>query len=110
MWSKIGSIIGYLFTLLIEVIKSNIYMIRLILSSDIGEIKPQIIYFQSPVRTQHAQVGVANSITLTPGTITIKLDEDEFGVHAIDAPLGDGIENSVFVNKMKKIEGGHSDV
>jgi multicomponent Na+:H+ antiporter subunit E len=50
---------------------------------------------------------LANSITLTPGTITIHLEDGKFGIHAIDAPLGEGIEDSGFVRKLKNIEGGH---
>lgn len=106
VWAKFGSIIGYLFVLVIEVFKANIQMILLILSPTI-DIKPQIVYFDSPVRSDAAKVAMANSITLTPGTITVMLDDDTFGIHAIDAPLGDGVEDSVFVHRLKRIEGGH---
>lgn len=105
-WGKALQITGYLFLLVWEVVKANIHMIRLILSEKI-EIKPQIIYFKSPVSSTPAKVALANSITLTPGTITIELDGDLFGVHTIDAPMGEGVEDSVFVHKLKRIEGGH---
>lgn len=106
VWAKIGRIIAYLFVLVIEVVKANLHMIAVILSAVI-EIKPQLVYFKSPVRSNAAKVALANSITLTPGTITIKLEDDQYGIHALDAPMGDGIESSVFVEKLKKIEGGH---
>lgn len=106
LYSKIGRIIAYLFLLVWEVVKANIHMIGLVLSWN-KEIKPQIAYFKSPLNTQAAKVALANSITLTPGTITIKLEGDEFGVHAIDASNNEGIDSSVFVKKLKKIEGGH---
>ena len=109
--AKIFPIIGYLLGLIIEVIKANILMIKMVLTPDINEkIKPQLIYFDSPVRSDIAQVALANSITLTPGTITIKLEDGKFGVHAVDAPLGDGIEDCVFVGQLKKLEGGHDRV
>jgi len=106
VWFKIFSVIGYLFVLLFEVIKANVQMIKLVLAPVI-DIKPQIIYFDSPLRSEIAQVALANSITLTPGTITVKLEDGKFGVHAIDAPVGENIEDSVFVHRIKKIEGGH---
>lgn len=106
VWGRISGIIGYLLILVVEVFKANIHMIVLILSPTI-EIKPQLIYFKSPVRTNAAKVALANSITLTPGTITIKLDEEGFGVHAIDSESGYKVEASVFVERLKKIEGGH---
>lgn len=109
VWSKLPQIIGYFITLVIEVIKANVQMIALILSPKI-EINPQILYFKSPVRSDAAKVALANSITLTPGTITVELEGDQYAIHAIDAPLGDGIESSIFVEKLKKIEGGHEHV
>jgi multicomponent Na+:H+ antiporter subunit E len=106
MWSRIFRILVYLVILIWEIIKANIHMIRLVLSPK-QEIKPQLKYFKSPVRSDAAKVALANSITLTPGTITIKLEGDEVGVHVIDAPMGVGIEDSIFVTKLKWIEGGH---
>jgi len=105
-WSKIFLVIGYLGTLVVEIVKSNWQMIKLVLSPVIA-IKPQLIYFDSPLRSEIGQVILANSITLTPGTITVKLADGKFAVHAIDAGVGEGVEDSVFVHKIKKIEGGH---
>ena len=103
---KVFHIIAYLIALVGQVIKANFAMIALVLSSVI-EIKPQIIYFNSPVRSKFAKVALANSITLTPGTITVHLEEGKFGIHTIDAPMAVGVENGGFVQKLKKIEGGH---
>ena len=105
-WAKIGYIAVYLLRLVHQVILANIQMIKLILSPVIN-IKPQILYFDSPVRSDAAKVALANSITLTPGTITIELEGNRFGVHAIDASVGKGIEDSVLVRQLRKIEGGH---
>lgn len=105
IWSKVILIFSYFIILVVEVFKANIQMIKLILSPTIN-IKPQIVYFDSPVRSELAMVALANSITLTPGTITVKLDDGKFGIHAIDAPMADGIEDSIFVHRLKNIEGG----
>ena len=105
IWSKIIMILSYFAMLVFEVLKANIQMIKLILSPVI-DIKPQIIYFDSPVRSELAMVALANSITLTPGTITGKLEDGKFGIHTIDAPVGKGVEDSIFVHRLKNIEGG----
>ena len=47
---------------------------------------------------------LANSITLTPGTITIKLEGSELVVHALDVELVEGIDESVFVKMLRKME------
>lgn len=106
IWSKFFLIIFYLFTIVIEVVKSNVLMIRIVLSPVIN-IKPQLVYFNSPVRSEMAKVMLANSITLTPGSVTFKVDGDKYGVHAIDPVVGDKLDNNHLVQKIKKIEGGH---
>ena len=106
LWLKFFPVFIYLALLVVEVIKANIQMIQLVLSPVI-DIRPQIIFFDSPVRSGLAQVALANSITLTPGTITFMLEDGRYGVHTIDAPMGAGIDDSVFVHRLKKIEGGH---
>ena len=47
---------------------------------------------------------VANSITLTPGTYTVKLEGKEYAVHALDDSFQPGIEYSAFFRMAKKLE------
>ena len=47
---------------------------------------------------------LANSITLTPGTITVGLEGQEFYVHCLDKELAEGMENSIFVELLEKME------
>lgn len=106
VWRRLGRIVPYFFLLIVEVVKANIHMIQTILASVI-EIRPQIVYFKSPVRSDGSKIALASSITLTPGTITIKLEGDDFGVHALDESFAEGVDASAFVKRLKKIEGGH---
>ena len=46
----------------------------------------------------------ANSITLTPGTITVSLTDNEYTVHCLDKELAEGISSSVFVKLLTKLE------
>ena len=55
-------------------------------------------------RAQIAKVILANSITLTPGTITVSEEKGVFCVHALDKSLADGIESCSFVEILKKME------
>lgn len=50
-----------------------------------GRIKPGIVRFQPHLRTDFARTLLANSITLTPGTLTVDVDDEtgEFYVHWI---------------------------
>ena len=60
--------------------------------------------FETDLKGEAAKVVLANSITLTPGTITVTLDEDTYLVHCLDKELGEGIEASSFVERLRKME------
>jgi multicomponent Na+:H+ antiporter subunit E len=50
-----------------------------------GRIKPGVVHFRTRLRTDIARVALTSSITLTPGTITLYLDDDHLIVHWLDA-------------------------
>lgn len=100
---KLPHIIMYVFVLIWEIVKSSIGAIKLA-SSFRNEIDPVIVKFKTDLKTDIAKTVLANSITLTPGTITVALEEDEFIVHALDVELVKGIDDSVFVHRLRKME------
>ena len=100
---KLPRIIAYLFMLFVEIVKANIATIKLIFAVD-EEPEPVIVKFHTPIATKTGRVVLANSITLTPGTITVKAEEDTFLVHALDKEFAEGIEDTVFQKKILKME------
>ena len=74
--------IKYFFWLLVEIAKANWAVTRVILS---GEMKTRQHLFQVPYsqKTDLGQVVFANSITLTPGTISVEAEPGHFLVHAV---------------------------
>ncbi|MFC1523531.1 Na+/H+ antiporter subunit E [Thermodesulfobacteriota bacterium] len=54
-------------------------------------IDPKIIRFKTRLKSDAARVTFANSITLTPGTITIRMVDDEYFIHAISRKVADGL-------------------
>ena len=101
---KIGQFTGYLFTVIAEVIKANTQVIYFILSSKY-EVQPKMVHFKTDLKNEISRVALANCITLTPGTITVSLTEDEYVVHCLDEELAEGMDDSVFVKKLHKLEG-----
>lgn len=73
----------YTVWLLIEIAKSNWAVTKIILS---GKEPDRQKLFMIPVtqKTEIGQVMFATSITLTPGTITVETENDQFVVHALD--------------------------
>lgn len=50
-----------------------------------GDINPRVVHFRTRLTSDVARVLLANSITLTPGTVTLSLDDDHLIVHWLDA-------------------------
>lgn len=96
--------LAYLWTLLVEIFKANIHVMRLILSPEY-EVEPELIEFHTKLRTDPARAVLADSITLTPGTITVLVEGVRFLVHALDKTLGDGVDDSDFEHRLLKMEG-----
>ena len=57
------------------------------------------------MKNEFLRVLYANSITLTPGTITISLTKDEIVVHALRHEYLDGIDSSRLLKILQKMEG-----
>jgi multicomponent Na+:H+ antiporter subunit E len=85
--------IPYIPWILKEIAKSGIQVSILALSPNLRQaIKPRIIKFRTRLKTTAARVTLANSITLTPGTITIRIvDDDQFVIHALTSKLAEGM-------------------
>jgi len=73
---------SYLVWLMVEIAKSNITVTKAILSPAMG-LRQNLFRTPCSQKTDLAQVIFANSITLTPGTITVETETDFFWVHAL---------------------------
>ena len=93
----------YCLILIIEILKANRQVLYFI-TTPRYQVEPQLIHFRSNLKTQMGRVILANSITLTPGTITVRLEGNEFYVHCLDKDFADGIEDSIFVELLEKME------
>ncbi len=86
---KAGRFIGYLPWLIYQIILSNIHVVKMVLNP--SKIDPQIVKFKTKLRSDLSMVTLANSITLTPGTITMDIIDGEFYVHALDQQVADDV-------------------
>lgn len=68
-------------------------------------ISPRIISFKNDFKTDLGMVILANSITLTPGTVTINVTEDEFIVHTIAEEAAQSLISGEMQARVKRIEG-----
>lgn len=93
----------YVIVLLIEIVRANLLISKTVLAHEI-KVEPCLIKFNTSLKTETARVALANSITLTPGTITISLENNEFLVHALDREIARGLEGSIFERILMRME------
>ena len=75
-------LVVYIFIL---VFKMYIASFKVLFNVMRGDINPRVVHFRTRVKSDIARFILANSITLTPGTITLNLDDDHLIVHWLDA-------------------------
>ncbi|MBP0980623.1 MAG: Na+/H+ antiporter subunit E [Oscillospiraceae bacterium] len=93
----------YIVLLIKEIISANRAVRHLILTRK-EKVEPVLVRFSTDLKSELSRVILANSITLTPGTITVSLKDGEYLVHCLDKSLSEGMEDSPFVKMLKKME------
>lgn len=96
-------LLRYFWVLVQEIVKANVAVLKIIISPELQP-EPAIVYFDTDFKTGIAKVFLANSITLTPGTITVSVEKNRFCVHCLDKELAEGLEDSVFVELLREME------
>jgi multicomponent Na+:H+ antiporter subunit E len=100
-WVKFA---GYLPWLFYQILLSNLYVLYLTFHPRMRDlINPKIVKFNSKLKSDVSRTTFANSITLTPGTITIHADVmGKFAVHCIDDKSGVDLPGKM-ENKIAKV-------
>lgn len=81
-YHRLPQILLYDAWLLVEIVKANVAVIRRILGPS-HAIDPAMVNVTTSARTDLGKALFANSITLTPGTVTVDVDGDGLKVHAL---------------------------
>lgn len=103
MFKNSFRIIRYIILLVLEIVKANLAVSRLILSEK-EEPEPALVKFTADLATPTGRSLLANAITLTPGTITVLLEDNNYTVHCLDKDFAQGIDESEFIDIIKKCE------
>ena len=92
----------YLPWLLSRIIMANIQVAYLVLHPKMP-IDPGLLVFRTRMKKGIAQVTLANSITLTPGTITTSLENGRYIIHTLKRPLAGELEDATMQNKIARV-------
>ena len=68
-------------------------------------IDPFILRFKARYATDVAKILLGNSITLTPGTVTLEIEQDEFTIHALSPDLAASLLDGSDQNRIARIFG-----
>ncbi|MEW8549072.1 MAG: Na+/H+ antiporter subunit E [Candidatus Thiodiazotropha endolucinida] len=85
--------ISYLAVFLAALIRANLDMARRVLSPSLP-LNPGVVEVKTRLKSSLGRLILANSITLTPGTLTVDLQGDSILIHWVDIPPGSDIESA----------------
>ena len=90
----------YWFWLCGEILKSNLATAKSIWMNNYD---PEIFYVKATQKNENGLANYANSITLTPGTVTVEIKDNIFLVHALTAEMGADVRSGTMDSKVTKL-------
>jgi multicomponent Na+:H+ antiporter subunit E len=103
---RLGRFAAYWVWLGGEIFKANIYVVKTALKPEL-DIKPTMVRVPVRVKSDLARATFANSITLTPGTVTVDVEPDAFLVHALTPELTDLAGFEAMERRVLAADGDH---
>ena len=95
-------IVSYWLWLFWEIVKSNIDVAKCVLFPD-KYLQPSMFKSKVSQKSDLGKVIYANSITLTPGTVTVDLDDDTVLVHALTQGTADGVKSGEMDQRVTRV-------
>jgi multicomponent Na+:H+ antiporter subunit E len=87
-----------------EIFKSGWQVARIIIDPRLP-VSPVLVRFKPSQQSTLGLVTHANSITLTPGTVTVEAEQGEFLVHTLTQEAADGLAGSEMDRRVSRFEG-----
>jgi multicomponent Na+:H+ antiporter subunit E len=91
----------YIPWLIYQIVLANLHVVYLVFN--MKHVDPRIVRFHTKLESELARVTLANSITLTPGTITMDLVDREFQVHAISRKVAEDLETGEMEKRVAQV-------
>ncbi len=101
--SRLPLFLAYVAVLLFEIVRSSVSVIRIILNRR-RKVVQSLVVFDTELKTRFGRFLLANSITLTPGTITVRTEGNRFTVHCLSREMIEGINEGTLMKLLKKME------
>lgn len=101
--TKILLFVKFIIALIIEITKANVYVARIVLHPALP-ISPGFVRIKTGLKSEFLIAILANSISLTPGTLSVDVDKDEILVHLLTAESGKNLNKWIILRILKKLE------
>jgi multicomponent Na+:H+ antiporter subunit E len=92
----------YFFWMIYQIVVAGFHVVKIIFKPSLPT-KLSIVRFKADLPSSHAKVILGNSITLTPGTLTVDIEGDHFLVHALDESSYKGIISDEMPREVLKL-------
>lgn len=102
IFRQIWRFLLYIPWLLSRIVMANVQVAMIVLNPKMP-VAPALLVFKTTMLKGMARVTLANSITLTPGTITADLAKDTYVIHTIQPPLAGELVEPVMQNKVAHV-------
>lgn len=89
-WRRFRILCSHGIRMVIEVIKANVQVVQIVLNPTL-KFNQGLVIFTPKLRYEWNEVLFANSITLTPGTLTLEVEHDVYTVHVLDMRHADAL-------------------
>ncbi|ABR50240.1 cation antiporter [Alkaliphilus metalliredigens QYMF] len=101
--SNIGKFFSFIWCLLVEIVKANIQVAKIVLSPSMP-ISPKLVRIPVKFKNDFNKVLYGNAVTLTPGTLTVDITENEYLVHALTEEAAEDLIDSVMEQHVLRLE------
>lgn len=99
--AKTWRFLAYVPWLIYQIVLANFHVVSLVWRPE--RIRPQVVRFKTHLTNDLAKVSLGNSITLTPGTITMDIENDEFTVHAVSPEAARTVQDRVMERRIAHV-------
>lgn len=102
-FKRIWILIAHGGLMLIEIVKANIQVVQIVLSPTL-KFDQGLVIFTPKLQYEWNEVLFANSITLTPGTLTVEVEHDVYTVHVLDMRNADSLVSWKIQENLRSLE------
>ena len=103
--STIKYIFMYIPLFIVKLIQANLDMAKIVLSKDLP-IKPGFVILKTSLKKDISKLSLANSITLTPGTLSVDIKDEEVLIHWVKVEGSEDQQKEAIAGAFEKQLGG----